>query len=208
MKDEKDEKMSFDLMDYEEYIKEFVKLMALREKIENEQKELASPSKGVIEELEDAKQKNIDIVLSGGEPEIINFQEIYRNNLYNRTQKKIRVYREAEVVQEKRLNHVRLEISRKIAKRTKPEYQKIILDMCTKWCELGELIVKEKNLRESLNDNQISFTGEFTAMPTRLGDPRVYNSRFSNWLLECCKFNYCKFDDIPAEFRDSWKKIS
>jgi len=203
----KDKKMSFDLMDHEDYLREFVRLMSLREKIEIEEKELNTPSKEILEAIEQRKQKNIDDVLAGGIPQDIDYKEIYKSDLYMRTRKRIAIYKEAEIKQQQILQDVQSEISKKIAEQTKPEYEAIIKAMCIKWCEMGELAIREINLRESLNDNRILFTGVFTAMPVRIGDPRVYNSRFSAWLLECCKFNYFKFDDIPAEFRDSWKRM-
>jgi len=204
----KDKKESVDLMDHVEYRRAWDKLMSLREKIEIEEKELASPSKGVLEEIEDRKQKNIENVLAGGTPEDVNFQEIYRNNLYNKTQKRIKIYREAEKQQEKILNNARFEISRKIVKEVKPEYENIIKNMCDAWIELGKYVIQERNLRESLNDNDIAYSADFTPMPIYgVGSPLIYNSRFSGWLIECCKFNYFKFDDIPKLFRDSWKKM-
>jgi len=207
MKDEKESTESINLMDHKEYSTEFFKLMSLREKIEVEEKELNQPSKGVLEEIEDAKQKNINAVLAGADPADINYVEIYRNNLYNKTQKRIKVYRLAEEKQKKILDNVRSDISRTIATKVKPKYEDIINNMCIAWIELGKYVIQERDLRESLNDNDIAFTGEFTAMPIYgVGDPRIYNSRFSGWLIEAVERGYFKSADIPKEFKDAWEK--
>jgi len=80
--------------------------------------------------------------------------------------------------------------------------------MCDAWIELGKYVIQERQLRESLNDNQIAYSSEITPMVIYgRGNPEVYNSRFSGWLIECCERGYYKFDDIPAEFRDKWKKM-
>ena len=170
--------ISMNLMDYPEYKKEWLLLQDLKGKIQDEQRELEAPSRDAIQEIEDRKQQNIDRVLLGGKPEDISYVDIYRNNLYNKTQKRIRVYREAVTQQEKIVTAVHLKISKEIAKQTKPEYEVIIKAVCVKLCELGELSLKEINLREGLNDNQIAFTSVFTAMPVRIGDPRILIPEF------------------------------
>jgi len=205
-KNDKDKKMSFDLMDHEDYLREFVRLMSLREKITNEEQELNTPSEEILEAIEQRKQKNINAVLAGADPEDINYVENYRNNLYNKTRKRIAIYRQAEIKQQKILQDVQSEISMKIAKQTKPIYEGIINNMCIALIELGKWIIQERQLRQDLNDNRILFTSIFSAMPTRLGDPLDSHSRFSLYLIEAYKRNYLKFEDIPAEFRSSWAK--
>jgi len=207
MKDEKNEKMSLNLMDYNSYKKEWLLLQDLKAKIQNEQRELEAPSKDAIQEIEDRKQQNIDRVLLGGKPEDISYVDIYRNNLYNKTQKRIRVYRHAVTQQEKILNNVRYKISKKIVKEVKPEYEIIIKGMASAWIELGKYVIRERVLRENLNDNDVAYISDFTPMPIYgVGDPRVYNSRFSGWLIEAVERGYFKSADIPKEFKDAWEK--
>jgi len=205
-KNDKDKKMSFDLMDHESYLREFVRLMSLREKIEIEEKELNTPSKEILDAIEQRKQKNIDAVLAGGIPEDINYKEIYKSDLYMKTRKRIAIYREAEIKQQKILQDVQYEISKKIAKEVKPEYKTIIKNMCDAWIKLGKFVIQERRLRESLNDNQIAFTSVFSAMPLRLGDPLDSHSRFSLYLIEAYRRDYIAFETIPVELRSSWKK--
>jgi len=168
-------KESINLMDYDLYKKEWDKLQELRGK-------------------RDGAEKEYQCMLSEG----------IRENV-SKARKRITMFVEASKEQEKILSSAHLEVSKKIAKSYKPEYEAIIKDMCIKWCELGELVVKEITLRESLNDNDIVYLGSFTPMPIySLGSPLQYNSRFSTWLVEAVQRGYFKTSDIPKEFRDSW----
>ncbi len=171
------DKVSLNLMDYDSYKKEWDKLQELRGKRDDAEAEYRRMlSEGIRENVSKARNR-------------------------------ITMFIEASQEQEKRLSSAHIEVSKKIVKSYKPIYKAIIKDMCTKWCELGELVVKEITLRESLNDNDIAYVGSFTPMVIYgLGDPRVYNSRFSGWLIEAVERGYFKTSDIPKEFRDSWLK--
>ncbi len=173
-----DMKESINLMDYDLYKKEWDKLQELRGK-------------------RDDAEAEYQRMLSEG----------IRENV-SKARKRITMFREASQEQEKRLSSAHIKVSKKIVKSYKPIYKAIIKDMCTKWCELGELVIKERDLRESLNDNNIAFTSSFTAMvlPGGLGNPREHTSRFSAWLIEAVERGYFKTSDIPKKFRDSWYK--
>ena len=205
-----EKKASMNLMDYPEYKREWDMWQELKGKLQDEQNELVLPSEDRTQEIEERKQHNIDNVLAGEVPEDFSNIDEARNIIYNQAQKRIRIYREAVAQQEKILIHVRFEISKKIAEQIKPEYEAIIKGMCDTWVKLGEWTIKEKDLRESLNDNDIAFTSSFTPMvlPGGLGDLREYTSRFSNWLIEVVRCGYFKFDDIPVEFKSAWKRRS
>ncbi len=170
-------KESINLMDYDLYKKEWDKLQELRGK-------------------RGGAEKEYQCMLSEG----------VRENV-SKARKRITMFVEASKEQEKILSSAHLEVSKKIAKSYKPTYEAIIKDMCIKWCELGELVVKEITLRESLNDNDIVYVDSFTPMPIyALGSPLEYTSKFSGWLIEAVERGYFKTSDIPKEFRDSWLK--
>jgi len=170
-------KESINLMDYDLYKREWDKLQELRGK-------------------RDGAEKEYQCMLSEG----------IRENV-SKARKRITMFVEASKEQEKILSSAHLEVSKKIAKSYKPEYEAIIKDMCIKWCKLGELVVKEITLRESLNDNDIVYIDSFTPMPIyALGSPLEYTSKFSGWLIEAVKRGYFKSADIPKLFRDSWLK--
>ena len=172
-------KESINLMDYYSYKKEWDKLQGLRGKIGEAEVEYQHMiAEGVL--LKDV----------------------------SKARKRITMFREASKEQEKRLSSAHIEVSKKIAKSYKPKYKAIIKDMCTKWCQLGELAIKEITLRESLNDSNIAYSAEFTPMPLPggLGSPLEHTSRFSGWLIEAVERGYYKTSDIPKLFRDSWLK--
>jgi len=202
-----DKKESINLMDHDSYRKEWDKLQELRGKIGDADAEYNRMlSTGVFDAVKKERELRVIEVLKGNDPDTIDIAKTYKADL-NRARIRLTTFQQAEVKQKKILNSVRHVVSREIAKSVKPRYEAIIRDMCIKWCELGKFVIQERDLRESLNDNDIAFTGEFTAMPIYgVGDPRVYNSRFSGWLIEACKFGYFKSADIPKLFKDQWLK--
>ncbi len=172
------DKVSLNLMDYKEYKDAWDKLQEIRGKIGEAEVEYQHMI------AEGALLKNV-----------------------SKARKRITMFIEASQEQEKRLSSAHIKVSKKIAKSYKPEYEAIIKGMCTKWCELGELVVKEITLRESLNDNDIAYVGSFTPMVIHsLGSPLEHTSRFSGWLIEAVERGYFEVNDIPKEFRDSWLK--
>jgi len=173
------DKVSLNLMDYNSYKKEWDKLQEIRGKIREAEVEYQHMI------AEGALLKNV-----------------------SKARKRITMFIKASQEQEKRLSSAHIEVSKKIAKSYKPEYKAIIKDMCTKWCELGELAIKEITLRESLNDNDIAYVGSFTPMPLPggLGNPREHTSRFSMFLIEAVERGYFKTSDIPKGFKDIWLK--
>jgi len=202
-----DMKESINLMEHDSYKKEWDKLQELRGKIDSAGAEYNRMlSTGVLEAVKKERELRVIEVLKGNDPDKIDIAKTYKANL-NQARERLTMFQQAEQEQEKILDSARFEVSKKIAKEIKPEYKKIISDMCTKWCELGELLIKERDLRESLNDNNIAYSAEFTPMVIYgVGDPRVYNSRFSGWLIEAVERNYFKSADIPKEFKDAWLK--
>ena len=171
------DKVSLNLMDYDLYKREWDKLQELR---------------GKRDDAETEYQHMLD------EDVPVNVSKV---------RERITMFQRAATQQEKRLSSAHIEVSKKIAKSYEPIYKAIIKDMCTKWCELGELVVKEITLRESLNDNDIAYVGSFTPMVIHsLGSPLEHTSRFSGWLVEAVQRGYFKTSDIPKEFRDSWLK--
>ncbi len=171
------DKVSLNLMDYDLYKKEWDKLQELR---------------GKRDDAEAEYQHMLD-------------EDVPVN--VSKARERITMFQRAATQQEKRLSSAHIEVSKKIAKEAKPEYQKIISDMCNIWCQLGQLIVKEITLRESLNDNDIAYVGSFTPMVIHsLGSPLEHTSRFSGWLIEAVERGYFEVNDIPKKFRDSWYK--
>ncbi len=171
------DKVSLNLMDYDLYKRERDKLQELR---------------GKRDDAETEYQHMLD-------------EDVPVN--VSKARERITMFQRAVTQQEKRLSSAHIEVSKKIAKSYEPIYKAIIKDMCTKWCELGELVVKEITLRESLNDNDIAYVGSFTPMVIHsLGSPLEHTSRFSGWLIEAVERGYFEVNDIPKEFRDSWLK--
>jgi len=202
----KDEKESIDLMDYQEYKRAWDKLQELRQKIDDAQIEYDHMlSTGVFDAVRKERELRVIEVLKGNDPDTIDIASTYKADL-QKARTRLTMFQQAEVKQKEILNNIHLKVSKEIAKSVKPKYEAIIGDLCTQLCELGKIIIQEISLRESLNDNQISFTSIFTAMPTRLGDPRIYNSRISSFLIECCERGYFRSADIPKELKDFWEK--
>jgi len=202
-----DIKESINLMDHDSYKKEWGKLQEIRGKIGDAEVEYQHMiAEGVLEAVKKERELRVIAVLAGKDPDSVDIAETYKANV-SKARKRITMFIEASQRQEKILDSARFEVSKKIAKEAKPKYEAIIKDMCTKWCELGELLIKERDLRESLNDNNVAYSAEFTPMVIYgVGDPRVYNSRFSGWLIEAVERNYFKSADIPKEFKDAWLK--
>jgi len=201
-----DKKESIDLMSHSSYKKELVKLQELRGKINDAEVEYNRMlSTGVLDAVRQEREQRVIEVLKGNDPDKIDIASTYKADL-QKARTRLTTFQQAEEKQKKILNSVRHEVSKKIAKQTKPIYEAIIKETCTAWIELGKLITKEKVLREDLNDNDIAFTGEFTAMPLRLGDPLESNSRFSLWLIDCIKFGYVKPSSVPKSFKDEWER--
>jgi len=199
--------ISMNLMDYPEYKKEWLLLQDLKSKIQGEQRELDKPSANRTQEIAERKQHNINNVLAGKVPEDFSNIDEARNIIYNQAQKRIKIYREAVEQQKKIVQKAKYKVSKEISKEYKPIYKTIIKNMCDAWIKLGEFVIQERELRQNLNDNDVAYISDFTPMVIYgVGDPRVYNSRFSGWLIECCKFNYFKFDDIPKSFKDRWER--
>jgi len=204
-----DMKESINLMDHDSYKKEWDKLQELRGKIDDAEKEYQCMlSEGVLDAVKKERELRVIAVLAGKDPDLVDIAETYKANV-SKARERLTMFQRASQEQEKILDSARFEVSKKIAKEAKPKYKAIIKDMCAKWCELGELVVKERDLRESLNDNNIAYSAEFTPMVIYgLGSPLEYHSRFSGWLIECCERGYFKTSDIPKEFTAEWLKRS
>jgi len=202
-----DKKVSMNLMDYPIYKKEWDMLQELKGKIEDEQRELDTPSKDRTQEIAERKQRNVDNVLLGKVPEDFSNIDEARNIIYNQAQKRIKIYREAVEQQKKIVLKARHKISKEISKEYKPIYKTIIKNMCDAWIKLGEFVIQERELRENLNDNDVVYISDFTPMVIYgIGDPRIYNSRFSGWLIEAVERGYFKSADIPKEFTAEWER--
>jgi len=195
----------FSLMKHEGYKLAFEKWTGIKSQLDESETSLQTLLfEGKPESFQSQKEKQVQAILDGQEPDDVQATEIWRENFARATQRRY-LFIEALEVQKRRISEQRIIASKKIAKEVEPKYKSIIEKMALKWVELGKLVIEERNLRESLNDADIAFCAHFDPMPiNRLGDPRNYNSNFSIWLIEAVERGYLSPGDVPKELKDAW----
>lgn len=197
----------FSLFGDKDYKREWDKLAKIQDQIAKAEEEVQElDSEGVLKAIQDERRLRVKAVIDGKNPDTVDVTQAYRASLQKANQR-IYLLKDAKEEQKNILSKQRIESSNKIAQEVKPKYGKIIKDMALRWIELGELIMVERELRESLNDNDICFTSHFDPMPFyHMGDPRIYNSNYSQWLIECVDRGYLKGSEVPKNLRDFWFK--
>lgn len=202
----KQNEVVFDLMSYEGYRKTWDELMALRQRITQAEKEASElQTEGRPESVKSQRERQVQAVLSGVEPDEVKPIEQWRENL-SKANQRIHLLKEAEREQVRRLEQERLKASGLVCEAIRPNYAEIVKEMAKHLTALGEVILEEQAIREDLNDGQIAYQAHDLLPHPCLspGSPLDYTSRLSYWLREAVRLGYLTIEDIPKEWRDSW----
>lgn len=198
--------LSFDLMSHEGYRKCWDDLMILRGKITQAEKEASElQTEGKPESVKSQRERQVQAVLSGVEPDEIKPIEQWRANL-SKANQRIHLLKEAEREQVRRLEQERLKASGSVCEAIRPRYAEIVREIAKRLTALGEIILEEQAIRESLNDGQIAYQAHNLLPHPFLspGSPLDYGSRLCYWLREAVRLGYIDIEGIPKEWRESW----
>lgn len=198
------------IMDHPEYRQEWDRLMALRGRLSEAEKDIndiRGRYRQMPERLEAARAEALELVIQGGEPQAADFQKKLREDL-EAAQSRRRSLTEAEYEQDRRVNELRLKVSAEICKELKPrdvELAHADAMLFIKWCEQR---IQHIDFLNALEAGNISFSHYFIPMGNRYGDPRDPNSNAALLLQEYHARGYLKADEIPKEWRDAWHKFA
>lgn len=198
--------VSFDLMSHEGYRKTWDALMSLREKISQAEEEAQKLyNEGKTESVKTQRVRQVEAILSGVEPDEVQPVEQWRENL-SKAKDRIYLLREAEKEQVRRLEQARLKASEVICEAVRPKYAEVVREIAKRLIPLGEILLQEQALRESLNDGQIAYQAH-NLLPhpfLSTGNPYDYQSRIAYWMREAVERGYLGIEDIPQEWLDAW----
>jgi len=201
----------FSLMNHGGYKAAYDKLQELhgeRDKVESEiNKLLASESS---EEAKIVKDKRIQALIDGKNPDDI--KSTNYNESLDKCYERKRLINGAIEKQRKTIAEQRMIVSDEIMKHAGPKYSEIVKRQAQLYIDLAEIIIEERELREELSENDISFTScpnGVRPMPINFGDdPLEASSRFAMYIIEAVEYGFLKESDIPKIFKNAWKKRS
>lgn len=115
---------------------------------------------------------------------------------------RIAVLRQAVAMQRDILEKLTCEIGATIARECLPQHKANIAAIIDAALTLAAALQAEKELRDSMTENNIVFSSVIRAMPIPGFDLRDDQSRLSRYLLECHEYGYCKAGNLPDIVRD------
>jgi len=197
----------FSLMNFPAYKSAWDKLMELRGQADELRKQAEElRTKGRPESVKTQRQKQIDAVILGVEPDSVKSTEGWRTEL-NEAQSRGRLFQDAAKRQEEEVTRQRLIASREICEKLMPKHRDIVKRLALAYIELGKVVVEEKVLREALNDNDVGYSSYIRPMVIHgPGDPRDPTSRIANWLMEAIEYDFISISDLPREWRSELEK--
>ncbi len=154
------------------------------------------------------KDKKVQAIIDGQNPDEIKSED-YRDSL-NKSYERKKLIRAAIDKQKTILSDERIRASKGVTEKVGPKYRDLIKQIAEQYTKLAALVVEEKDLRQSLNDEDIAYqTHGLIPMALNFGDdPREASSNFALWMIESVERGYLSDKDISKLFRESWRKRS
>lgn len=169
--------------------------------LEGSRRELISASGD--EQVKLRREARQNVILTGGKLEDVPSEGSWREDV-NELSARIREYRKAEETQKRRIAEGEWAASKQICEIAAPIYEKIMRDEAKAFVEWGKCRVKEIELRAALIDEGVRFDVYIAHLPSRLGDPREFQSSFGLRLQEYLENKYLSAADIP--WLDIWNR--
>ena len=170
----------FSLMEHEGYKLAFEKWGEI--KIQLEEAEAARQTllfEGKPESVKSQKEKQVEAILGGVEPDSILATEKWREDIARATERR-NLFIEASKAQGEKVSEQRMIASTKICDVVLPEYKALVEKKAKQLIALGQTITEEKEFLERLSDENVAYSGTIIPMPVRnLGNPLDSDSGFA-----------------------------
>ncbi len=194
------------IMDHPEYRKAWDRLMSLRARIEEAEKNLQDlSSEGLGDRAKEAREERLQAIMRGEDPPPAKSEDAWRENL-NAAHARIRELKKAEEMQQRELQAARQRVSAEIVKKLKPRDRELARTEALKLIEFLKARIERIDFLDELNQGQVSFSHELIPMGGHYGDVRDPHSRGAYVLLEYVSRGYLDAFEIPNEWRDFWMK--
>lgn len=106
-------------------------------------------------------------------------------------------------MQQNAVNSLRAEISALIARDMLPQHQANVRAIVDVLLQLNAALEAEADLRESLKENDVLYSGPIRPMPMPgVGTLRDNQGRMFRYLLECYEYGFVTAGDLPDVVRD------